>query len=99
MGAGGVQAEFERSGWSDLGAACARQGGGQAPVACDEDPQFVAAQGVGAGQVVDAGVGGGGELQEGGGEVVDVDGAAEVVGEQGARGGAGGQVADAVFVG
>lgn len=51
----------------------------------------MAAHGVRAGEVVDAGRVGRSQLQEGGGEVGDVDGAADVVGEQDAVARAGGE--------
>ncbi|GAA2718555.1 hypothetical protein GCM10010315_34270 [Streptomyces luteosporeus] len=99
MGRPAVEAHVEGAGQCAVGTQAGGQPGGVEPVASgDEDAELVTAQSVGPCKVVDAGGVERREFQKGGGQVGDVHGAADVVGEQRAGASARGEFVDGAFV-
>ena len=92
LGRPAVEAYVQGAGQRAVASQASREPGGvEAVPPGDEDAEFVAAHRVGPGDVVNAGAVARSRLQEGGGQVGDVHRAADVVGEQGAVAGAGGE--------
>jgi hypothetical protein len=94
-----VQADVKRPRGTSVGAAADGQCGGvQSIAAGDQDAELIAADRIWPGKVAHACVIGGGQLENGSGEVGDMNGTPDFIGEQHAISSPGGQIVDECLV-